>query len=339
MKYILSIGILVLFLVLLGCAQEEAVDETDDFLAELEDEETALAGQAIAGKADKCKTYRVTSCTDNGDSITIKAGRKSKDYAKEFCSASGGGKAYEYRCRGSNVFERCFQRCENGCEGNSCASLRCLENRDCVSGLCGWTGDYRVCSEIGSEPVGSFCIKHRECASGLCGRGEDRQGVCSDPRVDPVGERCNEDRECESSLCDTSVRFTCLPVGNLSLGQSCDSPFLCESGHCTFYEQDDRRRVCSELFPLPLGTPCGRSVECQSALCAREEDGRGECSEWGLDPLGALCWRDDECASDFCGQNEGGELVCLETRVKAVGASCVASRECVSYDCSEGFCT
>ncbi|MAF99045.1 MAG: hypothetical protein CMH61_00380 [Nanoarchaeota archaeon] len=207
-----SVSFLLVFFVV-GCSPEAQFEK--DILGDGSD---ALAGQAIApGEETGCREYRSRSggyhgsaystirhCKELSDSVALgyewqwgtRGGERSWTRSKESCSRN---RAETYKCL-PDGWEKCWQSCEQGCDGLSCSAPACeptshIDNTcDGVDDDCdGWVDDDLTladgqCTVPGELGMCAFGL--RSCVSGewtACG--QNAQGG---------PERCdNQDNDCD----------------------------------------------------------------------------------------------------------------------------------------------
>jgi hypothetical protein len=212
----------------------------------------------------------------------------------------------------------------------------CVAHDECQSGFCR-PSTLRCSPQV---MVGDACISgdSSECDGGACVREEPLTscegpadcpitGVCNTTlgqcgtycvEAKPDGATCLVDTECTSNACVAGFCRT----RPLDPGVACEVAEDCGSSFCSY----DTMRVCAEL-PLPLGSPCLTSFECESGVCFSTV-GSPECINGSEE--GEPCGESDRPPCNpkqyYCDQEAEPTPLCAP--LKETGEECETETEC-----------
>ncbi len=211
--------------------------------------------------------------------------------------------------------------CVAGAPSGDALGAPCVDDLDCLSGLCAQLPTGNVCTEAcdGLQPRSVACPAGFICngdAVGVCGTGLCLAGRPGDASL---GAPCEEDSDCASSMCDQQVCAT--PCDPALIG-GCPNGFVCEPGQAA---------ACGACKPpLALGARCRFNEDCsdgfcvtnvnaETGACARQCDASTPCPEGFLcDAMGelALC-----VAEPLSGGTRGGAGCAVQGRASSSEAA------------------
>ncbi len=191
----------------------------------------------------------------------------------------------------------------------------CVDDLDCLSGLCAQLTTGGVCTEAcdGLAPRAVACPTGFLCdgdAVGVCGTGLCLAGRPGDASL---GAPCEEDSDCASSMCDDAVCAT--PCDPLIEG-GCPNGFVCEPG------QAAGCGACKP--PLQLGARCRFNEDCADGYCITNEGAETGACATECDPAAGR----DACPDGFRCEAMGELALCVADpigRPSLSGGSCSVS--------------
>jgi hypothetical protein len=178
----------------------------------------------------------------------------------------------------------------------------CVDDLDCLSGLCAQLTTGAVCTEAcdGLLPRAVACPSGFLCdgdAVGVCGTGLCLAGRPGDASL---GAPCEEDSDCASSMCDGGV---CATPCDPDVAGGCPNSFVCEPG------QASGCGACKP--PLSLGARCRFNEDCADGLCVTNAGAEpGVCASL-CDPSEGRA----ACPTGFRCEDMGDMALCVATPI------------------------
>lgn len=143
------------------------------------------------------------------------------------------------------------------CVANTCNLLgeagdQCYDDDDCAQGHCNYLGDSSVCQDLIAN--GGGCGDHSDCDSGFC---DPAQAECAAQTA--IGSACDPglpDNQCDEGYCDGTDCAAFADVGE-----------DCTAIPCNYFNNEQCWDGMCQPYPLPNGQTCSSPFECESQIC------------------------------------------------------------------------
>lgn len=139
------------------------------------------------------------------------------------------------------------------CDYPAVAGDRCYDDDDCVQGVCDFLEGASVCRDLVAN--GDGCGNHEDCTSGFC---DPANAQCAAQTA--IGGACDPvvpDQQCDGGYCDGT---DC--VAFVAIGEDCTA------GPCNYIEGVQCWDDTCQPYPLPNGQTCSSPFECESQVCS-----------------------------------------------------------------------